>query len=203
VPGWAAARASGACVPEVSLLAVGPHPRLTMDDGEGRQEPLIETGTFHYDSGASYEGEFTMMLEDGRFFVPPAEEEAEDAGAKKAPPKAEEAEGEPAKPPVRVRQVHPTPSPRAGSSAFEPERENLHAWTQRFCLRRGVSERLGGIACPTDSLQRQNQPHRPVPVSLHTQESVGDARSDVAWGGVGGGCVTCASRARACSRTGW
>lgn len=111
--GWAVARASVTCVPEVFAVA-HIHPRLTMD-GE-KQEPLIETGTFYYDSGASYEGEFTMMLEDGRFFVPPAEEEAEDAGAKKAPPKAEEAEGEPAKPPVRVRQVHPTSSPRTGSS---------------------------------------------------------------------------------------
>jgi hypothetical protein len=80
------------------------------------QEPLIETGTFHYDSGASYEGEFTMMLEDGRFFVPPPEEDTEDAGAKKAPPKAEEAEAEPAKPPVRVRQVILHPHVGAGSS---------------------------------------------------------------------------------------
>jgi hypothetical protein len=76
----------------------------------GCQEPLIESGTFYYDSGASYEGEFTMMLEGGKFFVPPAEEgEVEDTG-KKAPPKAEE-EVDVGKPPVRVRQVPPLPHP--------------------------------------------------------------------------------------------
>jgi len=78
-------------------------------------EPLIESSTFHYDSGAVYEGEFTMMYESGDFFVPPPEKDEneppddpkakgkkDDKKGKKGKEEPEEPE-EPLKPPFRVR----------------------------------------------------------------------------------------------------
>mmetsp|Transcript_22131 Transcript_22131/g.48578 ORF Transcript_22131/g.48578 Transcript_22131/m.48578 type:complete len:191 (+) Transcript_22131:289-861(+) len=70
-------------------------------------EPIIETGTFYYDSGATYEGEFTMMYENGKPFIPPPAEGDPAAGAKKDDKKGKkgepDAEAEPEKPPERVR----------------------------------------------------------------------------------------------------
>eukprot|EP00976_Prorocentrum_cordatum_P083717 1185353-Prorocentrum_minimum.AAC.2 len=38
-------------------------------------EPIIENGTFYYDSGAMYEGDFTMAYESGKPYIPPAAED--------------------------------------------------------------------------------------------------------------------------------
>jgi hypothetical protein len=45
------------------------------------QEPIIESGTFYYESGALYEGEFTMAFDSGTFYIPPPEAVSPDAAA--------------------------------------------------------------------------------------------------------------------------
>jgi len=83
-----------------------------VDEPPPPAEPIIESGTFYYESGALYEGEFTMAFDSGTFYIPPPEAVSPDAaattgkgkdgkGAKKGV--VEEEVLEPEEPPVRMR----------------------------------------------------------------------------------------------------
>mmetsp|Transcript_31316 Transcript_31316/g.43424 ORF Transcript_31316/g.43424 Transcript_31316/m.43424 type:complete len:199 (+) Transcript_31316:117-713(+) len=89
------------------------------DETSPPPEPIIETGAFFYESGAKYEGEFTMMYESGDLYIPTPqtpEEVVEDPKKKATPAKGgkkgkEEPEAEVeinTKPPFRVRHGHGT-----------------------------------------------------------------------------------------------